>query len=276
MPSATSGQSSSLDAILNSLQQSLNHGDSSHAQSQLQKAKLALLQQNALIPSSQTPIQTLATARSVLEAGALLSIRSKDPESFVRYYSQLQPFYDFPGLQQSPPRDRSKITGLYLLLLLSQSDYAGFHTLLESLIVAEGANGSSSVEEDQFIKYPIELERSLMEGSYDQVWRKTNGRDVPGEEFALFSTILINTIRLEIASCAARSYASLPIASAKNLLFLDSEGAVLEFASEQGWSIEEGRIYFPGLEDAKKAEQGDQKEVINHMVEYARDLEMIV
>ncbi|RVX74778.1 hypothetical protein B0A52_01055 [Exophiala mesophila] len=276
MPSATSGQSSSLDAILNSLQQSLNHGDSSHAQSQLQKAKLALLQQNALIPSSQTPIQTLATARSVLEAGALLSIRSKDPESFVRYYSQLQPFYDFPGLQQSPPRDRSKITGLYLLLLLSQSDYAGFHTLLESLIVAEGSSGSSSVEEDQFIKYPIELERSLMEGSYDQVWRKTNGRDVPGEEFALFSTILINTIRLEIASCAARSYASLPIASAKNLLFLDSEGAVLEFASEQGWSIEEGRIYFPGLEDAKKAEQGDQKEVINHMVEYARDLEMIV
>lgn len=189
MPSATSGQSSSLDAILHSLQQSLYHGDTSHAQSQLQKAKLALLQQNALIPSSQTPIQTLATARSVLEAGALLSIRSKDPESFVRYYSQLQPFYDFPGLQQSPPRDRSKITGLYLLLLLSQSDYAGFHTLLESLIVAEGANGSSSVEEDQFIRYPIELERSLMEGSYDQVWRKTNGRDVPGEEFALFSTV---------------------------------------------------------------------------------------
>ncbi|KAJ9504094.1 regulatory particle non-ATPase [Exophiala xenobiotica] len=276
MPAPTGSQSPSLDAILHSLQQSFNHGDAAQAQSQIQKAKLALLQQNALIPSQQTPPSTLATARSILEAGALLSIRSRDPESFVRYYSQLQPFYDFPGLQQTPSQNRSKITGLYLLLLLSQGDYAGFHTLLETLIVAEGSNGASTVEDDQYIKYPIELERSLMEGSYDQVWRKTNGRDVPGEEFALFSDILINTIRLEIASCAARSYPSLPIASAKNLLFLDSEGAVMDFANEQGWSLEEGRIYFPGLEDAKKTEEGDQKEVINHMVGYARELEMIV
>ncbi len=28
-----------------------------------------------------------------------------------------------------------------------------------------------------------------MEGSYDQVWRKTSGRGVPGEEFALFSEV---------------------------------------------------------------------------------------
>jgi len=189
MPAPTSHSSPSLEAIWHSLQQSLSHHDASHAQSQLQKAKLALLQHNALIPSPQTPVQTLATARSILEAGALLSIWSRDPQSFVRYYSQLQPFYDYPGLQHSPSQDRSKITGLYLLLLLSQGDYAGFHTLLESLIVAEGANGGKSVEEDQFIKYPIELERSLMEGSYDQVWRKTSGRDCPGEEFALFSEV---------------------------------------------------------------------------------------
>lgn len=107
----------------------------------------------------------------------------------MRYYSQLQPFYDFPGLQSHPSKERSKITGLYLLLLLSQGDYAGFHTLLESLIVAEGGNGSAVVEEDPYITYPVDLERSLMEGSYDQVWRKTNGRDVPGEEFGLFSDV---------------------------------------------------------------------------------------
>ena len=196
MPAATSSHSSSLDSILHNLQQSLSHSDLSQAQSQLQKAKLALLQQNALIPSQQTSVQTLATARSILEAGALLSIRSRDPESFVRYYSQLQPFYDFPGLQQHPSKERSKITGLYLLLLLSQGDYAGFHTLLETLIVAEGANGSAVVEEDPYITYPVDLERSLMEGSYDQVWRKTNGRDVPGEEFGLFSDVRRRARRL--------------------------------------------------------------------------------
>ncbi|ETN37896.1 uncharacterized protein HMPREF1541_07519 [Cyphellophora europaea CBS 101466] len=285
MPSAIS-QSSSLDAILSSLQHSLRSSDASTTQSQLSKAKLALLQQNALIPSPQTSTATLTTARSILETGALLSIRLKDPQSFVRYYSQLQPFYDYPELQRPPSKDRSQITGLYLLLLLSQGDYAGFHTLLETLIVAESGNGGKSVEDDQFIRYPIELERSLMEGSYDQVWRKTNGRDVPSEEFALFSearppfslhAILINTIRLEIASCAARSYPSLPIASAKNLLFLDSEGAVAEFAHEQGWSLEEGRIYFPSLEDAKKAEEGDkEREIMSNVVGYARELESIV
>lgn len=47
----------------------------------------------------------------------------------------------------------------------------------------------AEVEEDEFIRYPVELERSLMEGSYDQVWRKTKGEGVPGEEFALFSDV---------------------------------------------------------------------------------------
>ena len=198
MPAAMSSHPASLESVLHTLQQSLSHGDTSQATQQLQKAKIALLQQNALIPSQQTSVQTLATARSILEAGALLSIRSKDAHSYIRYYSQLQPFYDFPGLQQHPSRERSKITGLYLLLLLSQGDYAGFHTLLESLLVEEGANGSAAVEEDPFIKYPIELERSLMEGSYDQVWRKTNGRDVPGEEFGLFSDVCLFADSLHI------------------------------------------------------------------------------
>jgi 26S proteasome regulatory subunit N12 len=188
MPSATSSNPS-LDSILHSLSQSLQHHDSSQTQSLLQKAKLALLNHNALIPNSSTPPQTLLTARSILEAGALLSIRARDPQSFIRYYSQLQPFYDFPALSSQPSSNRSKITGLYLLLLLSQGDNAGFHTLLESLLVST-ADNDKSVEEDPYIRYPIDLERSLMEGSYDQVWRKTSGRgDVPGEEFALFSDV---------------------------------------------------------------------------------------
>ena len=190
MPSATSHGTPSLDSVLHSLHQSLSHhSDTSHSQSLLQKAKLALLQHNALIPSPAAAPQNLTTARSILEAGALLSIRSRDPQSFIRYYSQLQPFYDYPDLQKHPSTSRSKITGLYLLLQLSQGDYAGFHTLLETLIVAESGTGGKSVEDDPFIRYPIELERSLMEGSYDQVWRKTSGRDVPGEEFALFSEV---------------------------------------------------------------------------------------
>jgi 26S proteasome regulatory subunit N12 len=200
MPSATSHHhhtsSPSLDHILRSLQQALHHhADTASTIPQLSRAKLALLQHNALIPSNSVPTTTLVTARSILETGALLSIRARDPESFVRYYNQLQPFYDYSTTSSTShhypaSKDRSKITGLYLLLLLSQGDYAGFHTVLEGLVMVEGKD--AEVEEDEFIRYPVELERSLMEGSYDQVWRKTKGEGVPGEEFALFSDVCLS------------------------------------------------------------------------------------
>ena len=62
-------------------------------------------------------------------------------------------------------------------------------------MAAEGEGSGSGnldvnvVENDPFIRYPVELERSLMEGSYDQVWKGTMGEGVPGEEFALFSQV---------------------------------------------------------------------------------------
>ena len=40
----------------------------------------------------------------------------------------------------------------------------------------------------------------------------------------------MGTIRNEIASCWEKAYASLPVSNAKNLIFLDSEGAVIQFA----------------------------------------------
>ena len=108
--------------------------------------------------------------------------------------------------------------GLYLLLLLSQGDYAGFHTLLEGLEVAarglavEGEEGSGGgdaemkgvgdeggaaataakanpLEDDEFIQYPIRLEQALMEGSYDRVWGETKDERVPSEEYKVFSKV---------------------------------------------------------------------------------------
>lgn len=44
--------------------------------------------------------------------------------------------------------------------------------------------------------------------------------------------MLVGTIRNEIATCSEKAYASLPVSNAKNLLFLDSDGAVIQFAKE--------------------------------------------
>jgi 26S proteasome regulatory subunit N12 len=162
----------------------------------LSRAKLALLHLNALIPAPSTSRQHLLAARETLELGALLSIRLQDPEGFTRYFQQLQPFYALPNSEL--PKDggvsqASKITGLYLLLLLSGGDYAGFHTCLEGLEVAAGmemsGKGRKGLEDDVFIQYPIRLEQALMEGSYDRVWGETKSERVPSEEFGLFSEV---------------------------------------------------------------------------------------
>ena len=168
----------------------------------LSRCKIALLNLKALIPTPQTPQRHLVLARESLELGALVSIHLKDTESFTRYFQQLQPFYALPEhVLPSAGDNVSKITGLYLLLLLSQGDYAGFHTLLETLeMVEEQRNGNGygggakRLEDDEFIQYPVRLEQALMEGSYDRVWGETKGEAVPSEEFRVFSDVCFSLI----------------------------------------------------------------------------------
>lgn len=101
--------------------------------------------------------------------------------------------------------------------------------------------------------------------------------------------ILTSQIRNEIASSSERAYPSLPISSTKSLLFLDSEGAVIEFARSRGWTLRDGRIYFP-KEQAAEGNDADEegaaagaggkeemsKLVIENALGYARELETIV
>jgi 26S proteasome regulatory subunit N12 len=189
---------SDLKAIISELHKSLEQKKLDDAAQILsRRAKRALLEQNVLFPSTTVSPQLCSQAREILELGAITSLRQMDSVSFVRYYQQLQPFYDFERDIASSDKthkdvlktsQRSKITGLYLLLLLSSGDTSQFHTVLEGLIVEASLEGRS-VEDDPYIKYPVELERSLMEGSYDKVWRATKSSEVPTEDFGLFSNV---------------------------------------------------------------------------------------
>ncbi|KAJ5115897.1 hypothetical protein N7456_000245 [Penicillium angulare] len=278
-----------LKTLLPELQNALERRQLDAANDLLSKAKRALLIQNALIPTPTTPPQLVVLGRQVLELGALASIRQTDAQTFTRYYQQLQPFYDLERHVGGPNQpkakvdvstsQRSKITGLYLLLLLSSGDSANFHTVLEGL-VEEASLKDARVEDDAYIKYPVDLERNLMEGSYDKVWRETKSERVPDEDFGLFSNVLIGTIRSEIADCSEKAYPSLPISNAKNLLFLESEGAVIEFAEQRGWILRDGRIYFPVEPEAATRSEKDillaSGTVIENTLGYARELETIV
>jgi 26S proteasome regulatory subunit N12 len=169
---------------------------------------------DALIPDDDTPPTILPLARAILEAGALLSIRAQDGAAFTRYYQQLQPFYALPASEFEPEsshgeHQRSKITGLYLLQLLTKGDYAGFHTLLEGLeaeiaesLADEGRGVVPGIENDRFIRYPVELEQALMEGAYDRVWKSTKGEGVPSEEFSVFSEVSCFGLSTACLTCA--------------------------------------------------------------------------
>ncbi|TGJ84704.1 hypothetical protein E0Z10_g4067 [Xylaria hypoxylon] len=252
----------------------------SEASKLLSKAKIGLLQLKVVTPSPSTPSSHLALATELYEAGALFSIRAKNAEAFTRYVSQLQPFYELADDAESGgssgEENRNKVTGLYLLLLLTQGRYAEFHSELEAL--STRARGSEEIERDRYLGYPIKLERWLMEGSYDRVWKAMKSREVPSEEYGVFSEILTSQIRSEIASSSERAYPSLPLSSTKSLLFLDSEGAVIDFARHRGWVIRDGQIFFPAAEGAEDG--GDEKEISQMVIEntlgYARELETIV
>lgn len=156
----------------------------------LSKAKLSLLRLNALTPTSAASANLLALARETYEQGALFAIRARNPDAFTRYVQQLQPFYELPS-SRLPPNlpERNKVTGLSLLLLLTQGRYAEFHSELESLANRDGGGTAGDVEGDRYLGYPIRLERWLMEGSYDRVWKAMKSSEVPCDEYSVFSEV---------------------------------------------------------------------------------------
>ena len=73
---------------------------------------------------------------------------------------------------------------MYLLLLLTKGDYAGFHTVVEGL--------DEELEASQEVQYSVRLERWLMEGSYDKVWGAMDREGRPAEEFGVFSEVSLH------------------------------------------------------------------------------------
>lgn len=161
----------------------------------LSRAKLLLLQLGALTPTATAATSSpalLALARDTYEQGALASIRAKDPDAFTRYVAQLRPFYELlpvGGGGGGEEGERNKVTGLYLLLLLTQGLYGEFHSELEAL---SAGGGGVDVEGDRYLGYPVRLERWLMEGSYDRVWKAMKKGEVPCEEFGVFSEVRLS------------------------------------------------------------------------------------
>ncbi|KAI8586842.1 hypothetical protein HDU88_008997 [Geranomyces variabilis] len=234
----------------------------------LAKLKIYLTELSFLLPGERAAsAEELLLAREVLETGAQWSIRAKDIPSFERYIFQLKTYYNDYNATLPPSARMYPLLGLNLLRLLAQNNISEFHTELELI-------DPDLLNDNVYIRHPIQIEQCLMEGSYNKVWHSR--ANVPAEEYAFFVDILVGTIRDEIASCSEKAYDSLPLPDAATLLYFKSEAEVVAFANERGWKInpKDKKVYFRETDLDATDIPADQ--VIHQTLEYARELERIV
>lgn len=219
--------------------------------------------------SSSTRAEELMLARDYLEMGVLISAYQKDLTSFQMYFSQLQVYYNDIGTDELPESPRYlMLLGLNLIRLLVCSRIAEFHSELEKIhIEAHGGNS--------YIRFAVELERYLMEGSYNKLL--TSRKKAPSNEYIPVVEMLEHTVRDEVANCIPQCYKELSIRAAQKIMMLDSEEKVRSVGAERSWILSPDRNHFifTREEDTLKKEIPFM-EMIDQHIQFVADLQNIV
>jgi 26S proteasome regulatory subunit N12 len=218
--------------------------------------------------SSPTKVQEVMLVREALEHGLLIAARKKDLDVFEGYYAQLQCYYhDLPVTADVPASERRlMIVGLNLMRLLVCSRIAEFHSELERVSYADHAN--------LFVRMPVQLERYLMEGSYNKL---LNARSqVPSNEYLPIVEMLENTVRLDIAECVPKTYPTLALAAARKMLMLPDDAATEAFAAKRGWELQGGAFVFKAADDAAARKEIPFKALLLDHIEFASQLQRVV
>lgn len=174
--------------------------------SSLQMAMISFTSMPGTKAASESNVQELQVAREAYELGCLISIASEDIEGFERHFALVKSCYtDYAGVLPAS-ENQHQLQGLNLLGLLAQSKIGEFHTgsisqmlALDSrpavaclpcncqrmphmshngrhVVLSLAHSGSAELElipvdlrENKYIKFPIQLEQYLMEGTYRKV-----------------------------------------------------------------------------------------------------------
>jgi len=232
-------------------------------------------------------------ARETLELACFLSIRKADLQSFERHVAQLKMYYGDAGGNMKASEQKHPIIGMYLLHLLASDRIGEFHTELELINVDD--------YENKFIKQPIQLERSLMEGNYTKVLQIA--KEAPQKYCEFFIQRLDDMVRLKVGASLERSYEYLPAQEAAKMLILKDVPALQEFAMKENerkareelddpmgdmtpsltrraplglvrWEVKDQKLYFTRSE--QKRLEIPALDIMEKTLGYATDLERIV
>uniref|UniRef100_A0A7S2MTK9 CSN8/PSMD8/EIF3K domain-containing protein n=1 Tax=Helicotheca tamesis TaxID=374047 RepID=A0A7S2MTK9_9STRA len=254
---------SSAKALLEELNQNAQAGNTDGGKVALAKLKIMMLE----FPTgaAATP-EHLSIAAQALELGILISVADEDLAAFARNVSQIKPYY--AAATTSSPR-KCHILGLNLMHLLVDNRLSEFHAELELLTEQEAST--------PFVSFPINLERQLMVGSYDEVL--TAGSHVPDPSYTFFIDNLLQTVRDSIAECVEVSYKAMKIQDAMTMMKFESTNQLLEYIenNREDWIVEGGdTLCFQPPVVGGKASDIPSMDLISQSLSYATELERIV
>lgn len=277
-----------LQKLTAELYQLYEQSDFEKCQKVLTPIKLELVKHNLLLPTAANSdtsdkINDLKIAERILEIGALSSLLGNNYQGFENYVAQLRPFYSNTRIHVKPEKntDQTKIISLYLLYLLSQGLISKFHVELELIYNSKQYN----VEQDDYLLFPINLEKHLMEGNYIKIWKVLKSdTNLPCMEYSHFLDTLVNALRFEIAKSLEQTYETIPISNCKGLLYYPQEQSDATFESiikgdlkMSGWVFHDGVITFKNRDESETdVSNPTSASLITNVLSYAERIESIV
>jgi len=252
---------------LQSLRTNFDAGNVNGCKSALAEIKVLIL--DFPIGSEGTTADHLAIPISALEMGVLISVIDEDLDAFARNLSQLKPYYSAAASSStSSSSQKCHILGLNLMYLLVENNLSEFHAELELLTPTEAAT--------PHLSFPINLERQLMVGSYDEVLNA--GSHVPDPSYTFFMDNLLQTVRDSIADCMEVSYKVMKLSDAVLMMKFQSKEELLEYMEEcrDDWIVEGDSLCFQPPEMGSKASDVPSMKLIAQSLSYATELERIV
>lgn len=234
------------------------------------KLKTILIEFDSLPPlgiESDSAEKERVVAREILEHAVILSIKTKDKDAFQRNLASLRPYYTGYSSAVSESEMKYSILGLNLLYLLVENRLADFHCELELL--------SEQQQQHSAIAFCTQLDQHLMVGSYDQVMSAAS--QPPEEYYSFFLTSLLETVRINIAECAAASYRTLTLSAAKNILMFGSDQETLDFIAEhhEDWKVTDKVIELRSTKTTR-VDSVPAIKLVQQNLAYATELERIV